>query len=232
MPTKNRSLEDGNSLSIWDRIDNYADYAEKALALGNLASIGATIAAPNPVTAGTDIATGVGGGIIDGYQGIRSAVKGDWGNAAKNAIELLLSLGGAKAIQQASKLYKLDEALKTSGAARQYVTRTVGRRPSNKHVYTITKEEAAANRIGAAGYASSIGGNASSIGTLPSRTKKSNGGSIHISPSKRGTFTAAAAKHGMGVQEFASRVLRNKDSYSPAMVKKANFARNASKWNH
>lgn len=57
-------------------------------------------------------------------------------------------------------------------------------------------------------------------------------GGIYIKPSKRGTFTAAATKHGMGVQEFASRVLRNKDSYSPAMVKKANFARNASKWNH
>ena len=63
------------------------------------------------------------------------------------------------------------------------------------------------------------------------RNKKKEGG-IHIAPSKRGTFTAAATKHGMGVQEFASRVLRNKDSYSPAMVKKANFARNASKWNH
>ena len=60
--------------------------------------------------------------------------------------------------------------------------------------------------------------------------EKKNGG-IHIAPSKRGTFTAAATKHGMGVQEFASKVLRNKDSYSPAMVKKANFARNASKWN-
>lgn len=56
------------------------------------------------------------------------------------------------------------------------------------------------------------------------------GGSIHIKPSKRGTFTAAAKKYGMGVQEFASKVLANKDSYSPAMVKKANFARNASKW--
>jgi hypothetical protein len=66
----------------------------------------------------------------------------------------------------------------------------------------------------------------------PYRVKKSSGGSIHIAPSKRGTFTAAATKHGMGVQEFASRVLRNKDNYSPAMVKKANFARNASKWNH
>ena len=56
------------------------------------------------------------------------------------------------------------------------------------------------------------------------------GGSIHIDPSKKGTFTAAAKKHGMGVQEFASRVLANKENYSPAMVKKANFARNASKW--
>lgn len=57
-----------------------------------------------------------------------------------------------------------------------------------------------------------------------------NGGSIHIDPSKKGTFTAAASKHNMSVQEFASRVLRNKENYSPAMVKKANFARNASKW--
>ena len=64
------------------------------------------------------------------------------------------------------------------------------------------------------------------------RKKHKDGGSIHIAPSKRGTFTAAATKHGMGVQEFASRVLRNKNSYSPAMVKKANFARNANKWNH
>lgn len=56
------------------------------------------------------------------------------------------------------------------------------------------------------------------------------GGPIHIAKNKRGTFTAAATKHGMGVQEFASHVLANKDKYSPAMVKKANFARNAAKW--
>jgi hypothetical protein len=62
--------------------------------------------------------------------------------------------------------------------------------------------------------------------------KYADGGSIHIAPSKRGTFTAAATKHGMGVQEFASKVLANKDDYSPAMVKKANFAKNASKWKH
>lgn len=56
------------------------------------------------------------------------------------------------------------------------------------------------------------------------------GGPIHIAKNKRGTFTAAATKHGMGVQEFAGHVLANKDKYSPAMVKKANFARNAAKW--
>ena len=57
-------------------------------------------------------------------------------------------------------------------------------------------------------------------------------GGIYIKPSKRGTFTTAAKKRGMGVQEFASKVLANKEDYSPAMVKKANFARNASKWKH
>lgn len=58
------------------------------------------------------------------------------------------------------------------------------------------------------------------------------GSTIHIDPSKRGTFTAAATKHGKSVQAFASQVLANKENYSPAMVKKANFARNAASWKH
>lgn len=58
------------------------------------------------------------------------------------------------------------------------------------------------------------------------------GGKIHIAPSKRGTFTAAASKHGKSVQAFASQVLAHPENYSPAMRKKANFARNASKWKH
>jgi hypothetical protein len=49
---------------------------------------------------------------------------------------------------------------------------------------------------------------------------------IEIKPSKRGTFTAAATKHGKSVQGFANQVLKNKGNYSPAMVKKANFAKN------
>lgn len=56
------------------------------------------------------------------------------------------------------------------------------------------------------------------------------GGKIHIKKSKEGTFTAAATKHHMGVQEFADYVLSHKDSFSPEMRKKANFARNAAHW--
>lgn len=51
---------------------------------------------------------------------------------------------------------------------------------------------------------------------------------IHIDPKKRGTFTAAA-KPGESTQQHASRVL-NDPNASPAMRKKANFARNAAKW--
>lgn len=58
------------------------------------------------------------------------------------------------------------------------------------------------------------------------------GGSIHIDPSKKGTFTAAASRHGMGVQQFAAHVHAHPENYSPAMRKKANFARNAAKWHH
>ena len=57
------------------------------------------------------------------------------------------------------------------------------------------------------------------------------GKDIHIKKSKRGTFTKAAKQHVMSVQSFANRVLRNPSKYSAAMRKKANFARNASKWN-
>lgn len=56
------------------------------------------------------------------------------------------------------------------------------------------------------------------------------GGDIHIKKSHRGLFTKEAKEHGMGVQEFASHVLANKDEYSPEVIKRANFARNASKF--
>lgn len=52
---------------------------------------------------------------------------------------------------------------------------------------------------------------------------------IHIKKSKVGTFTAAAKK-GESTQQHASRVLAKGSGASPAMKKKANFARNAAKW--
>jgi len=55
---------------------------------------------------------------------------------------------------------------------------------------------------------------------------------IHIKPENRGKFTASANRAGMGVQAFASKVLANKEKYSPTLVKRANFARNAAKWKH
>lgn len=55
---------------------------------------------------------------------------------------------------------------------------------------------------------------------------------IHIKKNKRGSFTKAAKAHNMNVQEFAHKVLNApKGKYSSIMRKKANFARNASKWN-
>ena len=58
------------------------------------------------------------------------------------------------------------------------------------------------------------------------------GKDIRIKPSKRGTFTKAAKQHGMSVQGFANRVLRNPSKYSTAMRKKANFAHNTAGWKH
>ena len=53
---------------------------------------------------------------------------------------------------------------------------------------------------------------------------------IRIAPSKVGTFTAAA-KPGESTQAHASRVL-NDPNASPAMRKKAQFAKNAARWHH
>lgn len=57
------------------------------------------------------------------------------------------------------------------------------------------------------------------------------GGGININPANKGKFTASAKRAGMGVQQFASHVLANKEDYSSTQVKRANFARNAAKWN-
>lgn len=68
---------------------------------------------------------------------------------------------------------------------------------------------------------------------LNNQDSYNSGKDIHIDKNKRGTFTRAAKAHGMGVQEFAHKVLSApKGKYSSNMRKKANFARNASKFKH
>lgn len=57
-----------------------------------------------------------------------------------------------------------------------------------------------------------------------------NGSKIYIKKKNRGKFTESAKRAGMGVQEYARHILANKDKYSSTLVKRANFARNASKW--
>ena len=58
---------------------------------------------------------------------------------------------------------------------------------------------------------------------------KAEGGGIHIKKGNEGKFTAKAKAAGMGVQEYARKVLAS-DSASPATKKQANFARNAASW--
>lgn len=58
------------------------------------------------------------------------------------------------------------------------------------------------------------------------------GGEIHIKENNRGKFTEAAKRAGKSVQAYAAQILANKENYSPTLVKRANFARNARKWKH
>lgn len=54
-------------------------------------------------------------------------------------------------------------------------------------------------------------------------------GGVMIKPKNRGKFTRWAKSHGMTVKEATSKVLANKEKYSPSVVKMANFSRNFGK---
>lgn len=59
--------------------------------------------------------------------------------------------------------------------------------------------------------------------------KKGNKLDIHIKKKNRGKFTESAKRHGMSVQQYASKVLS--DPSSPSYLRKrAQFAKNAAKW--
>lgn len=53
---------------------------------------------------------------------------------------------------------------------------------------------------------------------------------IYIKPKNRGKFTASAKKAGKSVQAHAAAVLDDPKA-TPLQKKRANFARNAKKWN-
>lgn len=57
-----------------------------------------------------------------------------------------------------------------------------------------------------------------------------NGSKIHIKKKNWGKFSASARKAGQSVQEHAKSVLNNPNA-TPLQKKRANFARNAAKWN-
>lgn len=56
-------------------------------------------------------------------------------------------------------------------------------------------------------------------------------GGIHIKKKNRGKFTAAAKRAGMGVQEYANKVL-NDPNASTTLKRRANFAKSAKKFKH
>jgi hypothetical protein len=55
---------------------------------------------------------------------------------------------------------------------------------------------------------------------------------INIKKSHRGLFTKEAKAAGVSVAKFTNKVLVPGSRYSKAVKKRANFARNARKWNH
>lgn len=67
--------------------------------------------------------------------------------------------------------------------------------------------------------------------TTKSKDKKYASGGIHIKPENKGKFTASAKRAGMGVQQYAAKVLADPNA-SPLLRRRANFARNAASWKH
>lgn len=138
----------------WDKIDEYADTAEKTLGAANLGLSVATLAAPNPYTATGAYGTGLAGIVTDLYQGVRSGIKGDWPSVGKNIVDIGLSLIGMRALKAAKKWNDLDKAKQAAGIQREYVTRTIGRRPKTRHKIKVPKERDAAEHNYMLGYGS------------------------------------------------------------------------------
>lgn len=77
-----------------------------------------------------------------------------------------------------------------------------------------------------------IVGNEEAIQQLQDNVEQAMYGGIHIKEENKGKFTNKANDRGLGVQEFANKVLNNKYAYDATTVKQANFAKNATKFKH
>ena len=138
----------------WNKVDEYADTAEKTLGAANLGLSAATLAVPNPYTAAGAYGTGLAGIVTDLYQGVRNGIKGDWPGVGKNAVDIGLSLIGMKALKAAKKWNDLDKVKQAAGVQREYVTHTIGRRPKTRHKIKVPKERDAAEHNYMFGYGS------------------------------------------------------------------------------
>ena len=77
-----------------------------------------------------------------------------------------------------------------------------------------------------------IVGDEEAIRQLQDNVEQAMYGGIHIKEENKGKFTNKANDRGLGVQEFANKVLNNKSAYDTTTVKQANFAKNATKFKH
>lgn len=137
---------------LFTKIDDYANTAEKVLAIPNMASSTATLVAPNPYTAVASYITGLGGAVIDMYQLGRALYKKDYPDIVKNAIDIGTSIIGVRALRNAKKFRELDKALRTNGADREMVRKTIGRTAKHKRTFYMTKEASKAINNEAVGY--------------------------------------------------------------------------------
>lgn len=137
---------------LFTKIDDYANTAEKVLAIPNMASSAATLVAPNPYTAVASYITGLGGAVIDMYQLGRTLYKKDYPDVVKNAVDIGTSIIGIRALRNAKKFRELDKALRTNGADREMVRKTIGRTAKRKRTFYTTKEASKAINYEAVGY--------------------------------------------------------------------------------
>lgn len=137
---------------LFTKIDDYANTAEKVLAIPNMASSAATLVAPNPYTAVASYITGLGGAVIDMYQLGRALYKKDYPDVVKNAVDIGTSIISIRALRNAKKFRELDKALRTNGADREMVRKTIGRTAKHKRTFYMTKEASKAINYEAAGY--------------------------------------------------------------------------------